>query len=1068
MNLYYSGQPKNYLKKYLVTKRVNKLLPLILFLICAPFLFCSIALCQAGIKNNNSKGYQIISQRKLIKGFVYDQENRALSSASISIDGTTKGISTDSLGNFSIFISIGDVLIVNHIGFLPSRIKIDEKDNYLIQMQPGSNKQLDEVVVVGFATQKKESVVGAITTINANDLVVSNTQLSQGFAGRLSGVIAVSPSGEPGNNATNFWIRGVATLGNTTPLIYLDGIEISGGDMNAIDPSNIETFSILKDASSTALYGARGANGVLLITLKHGRFADVPKITGLVENSFNAPTQLVKFTDAINYMNLFNEARFNQNPFAVPKYSQDKINGTKNNLDPYIYPNVDWYKSLFKNFSTAQHANINIRGGSKNARYYSGASFYNEQGILRNAPNSNFNTNILNQRYNFVNNLDVDVSKTTVVELNLNADFVNYNGPAASVSGLFGEVMGSNPVNFPIFYPKPDSASHLYFGNITGGFGPNNTFSNAYADLVSGYTQSFSSVILANLRVTQKLDFLTKGLSFNSIASVKNYSYSSISRYYTPYFYQLSSFSQDPTTKKYNYNINQIGTGGQDALSQNGGSSGDRTIYLQSSLNYDRKFGKNGFTGLLVYQQKEYNYNLPGSSITDALPHRNQGVSGRATYAYDNKYFVEGNFGYTGSENFAVGHKFGFFPSIGVGYLISNEKYFENILPVISSLKIRGSYGLAGNDQLPAGRFPYLGSVNLNAGNGFTFGQNFNNGYSGVHINQFGNPNVQWEVAHKANIGMDITILRALTINVDVFHEKRDKIFQQRATIPSTVGVGSIPIYDNIDIVNNKGIDISLNYDKRVNKDLFIGVKGTFTFARNKVKYYDEPTYPYPYLYRTGQSVNQQRGLQAERLFIDQKEVNNSPRQTYNSVVSPGDIKYKDVSNKYDGLHQIDDNDRIPMGHPSVPEITYGAGFNIIYKKMDAGVFFQGIGNVSFFISGINPFGQYQNNVLKAVADNHWSQNNQNINAFYPRLSETANPNNTQASSWWLRSGAFVRLKNVELGYSHNKHLRFYLNGTNLITFSAFKYWDPELSAGNGLGYPQQRQIVAGAQFNLN
>lgn len=1010
---------------------------------------------------------------RILYGQVTDTLGKPLAGVSVMKLGTKLGTITNVQGVYQLPANKGDIIEFSIVGYLTQRLAVGERDEMNVTLRLAADTSLNDFVVVGFGRQKKESVVGAVTTINPDELVQSNMQLSQGFAGRLSGVISVTPSGQPGSNAANFWIRGVATLGSTTPLIFLDGIEISQADMNAIDPSNIQTFSILKDASATALYGARGANGVMLITTKHGRVSDKPKITILAENIISAPTKVVKFTDGVTFMNLYNEAGFNDDPYAVAKYSDDKIAGTKAGLNPYVFPNVDWYKGLFRDYSTSQHVNVNVRGGGKSARYYSGSSLYNEQGLLRNASGNSFNSNLLNQRFNFVNNVDVNVTRSTVMELNLNADFVKYNGPATSVTNLFTEVMRSNPVNFPMVYPTPDTASHIYFGNTTGGFYTNSTFQNPYADMISGYTQSFSSTILANLRVTQQLDFLTQGLSANAIASVKNWSYSSITRSYTPYYYKLDSYTENPANSgKYDYSISQIGTGGQEALSQSGSTDGDRTIYLQASLNYDRNFGKHALTGLLVYQQKEYDINVPGTNITDALPKRNQGMSGRVTYGYEGKYFFEGNFGYTGSENFASGHKWGFFPSVGLGYVVSKEHFFQDLLPAISLFKLRGSYGLAGNDQLPTGRFPYLGVVNLSAGNGYTFGQNFNNTYSGVQITQFANPDIQWEMSHKLNIGTDIELSNGLALSVDVYREMRNKIFQQRKTVPSTVGVGSIPIYANIDRVVNKGIDLSLNYHKQFNKDLFISARGTFTYARNVVKYYDEPSYIYPYLYQVGQPVNRLWGLRAERLFIDQKEVSNNPVQTYYSNVSAGDIKYTDVSHKYDGASQIDNNDEVPMGHPTVPEITYGFGLNVLYKKIDAGLFFQGIANVSFFMNDIEPFGRYQSNVLKVVADDHYSESNQNIHAFYPRLSESENVNNTQNSSWWLRSAAFLRLKNAEAGYNFNRGMRVYIRGENLLTFSSFKLWDPELSVGtgtgNGLGYPPQRTISCGIQLKIN
>jgi TonB-linked SusC/RagA family outer membrane protein len=638
--------------------------------------------------------------------------------------------------------------------------------------------------------------------------------------------------------------------------------------------------------------------------------------------------------------------------------------------------------------------------------------------------------------------------------------------------------MQSNPVHFPVFFPGGDTSSIIKFGNATGGILANTSFYNPYADMVSGYTQSFYSTVLSTIRLNQKLDFITKGLSANVLASFKNYSYSSISRSYTPYYYQLASYGYDSTNKKYNYNLSLLGNGGSTSLGQSGGSAGDRTLYLQALLNYDRTFGgKHAVSGLLVFQQKEYDINNPGADITGSLPHRNLGLSGRATYSYDNRYFVEGNFGYTGSENFAAGHRYGFFPSVGVGYVISNENYFSSLSKVFTLLKVRASYGLAGNDQIASGnRFPYLSNVNLNAGNGFTFGQTFNNSRNGVSITQYANPDITWEIAHKANIGLDVQILHQLTLNIDFFQEKRDHIFQQRTTIPSTVGTGSAPLYANIAKVQNSGVDISAVYNHVIRKDFVISGRGTFTFARNKYLYLDQPNYIYPYLSAIGRPVNTLRGLVADRLFIDATDIAKNPTQQFGTV-NPGDIKYVNQTGAYTSstAYSINSNDKVAMGHPYVPEITYGFGLNTVYKKWDAGIFFQGVASTSFFMNGIDPFngsgGINQRNLFQFIADNHWSPTNQNLHALYPRLSEVYNINNGQNSSWWLRNGSFIRLKNVEIGYSPTKEARIYVNGTNLLTFSAFKLWDPEIAANsynnNGQGYPPQRVLNVGVQINL-
>jgi len=1015
-----------------------------------------------------------------IFGRVANEKGDGLGDVSVIISGKPGGTVTDSRGYFKIRASETDTLIFSFVGYEAQHIAVSKGDGIVeVNLKP-VQVAITEVVVVGYGKQKKASVVGAISTVNAEDLQVPGSQLSQSFAGQIAGVVAIQNSGEPGKNAASFWIRGVATPGNTAPLVFLDGVEISIGDLNNVDPVNIENFSILKDASATALYGARGANGVILIATKRGRNLAKPIISVLAENSFVTPTQLPKFADAITFMKDYNEAKFNDNPNQPPQFTQAQIDGTQKNLDPIAFPNVDWYKTLFKPYSMRQHANVNIRGGSRNARYYMGLSYYRDEGVLKNQPNNGFDNNINAQRYNFINNLTVDVTKTTEAELSLSADFNPYTGPATSAATIFDEVMNTNPVHFPVLFPAPDSAGHPYFGNATGGFAAG--FPNPYADMVKGYIQSFTSTALSTLKVNQKLNFITPGLSANFLFSFKNYSSTSITRTYAPYTYVLNSYSVDPATGKYSYVITPHDANGQIALAQTNNNGGDRTVYMQALINYERSFGRHNVSGLVVYQQKDYSINVPTNDIVSALPQRNQGVSGRVTYNYDSRYYVEGNFGYTGSENFAPGHKYGFFPSVGVGYLISNEAFFDNLKSTVTMLKIRASKGLAGNDQISKNRFPYTSVVNLNNtgnnGNGYTFGQSFNNTRGGVFVARYPNPEITWERADKENIGFDLELWHQLTLTVDVFREIRSDIFQQRV-IPSTLGIDSVP-FANIEKVENKGIDLALAYTYRASKDLSIGFRGTFTYARNRVLALDEPKYPYPYKSAVGRPVGQLWGLVAERLFSDTADISKSPAQY--GAVYPGNIKYKDVSSAYDKNSLVDDNDRVPMGHPTVPEITYGFGFNVQYKKFDIKVFFQGIANTSFFINGsvgnsfsstksISPFGTLQSNLLDAIAKDHWSQSNPNPHAFFPRLSDLATPNDYQGSSWWLRSGAFCRLKDAEIGYAPTKFLRIYLSGFNLLTFSRFKLWDPELSAttssGNGLGYPPQRVVNVGIQLNL-
>ncbi|HEY9260172.1 TonB-dependent receptor [Chitinophaga sp.] len=1018
------------------------------------------------IKSQRKESSSMQAVSVMIRGTIINEKGGPMVGVSIKEKGTTNGTYSDKEGVFRITVKdTHAVLQLFYLGYKPKEVAVAGKDHLDILMEP-TIANIDSVVITGFNTrQKKISVVGAITSISPEELKTPSSTLSSSFAGKLAGVIARQPSGQPGSGA-QFWIRGVSTYGGTGALIFLNGIEISSDDLNSIDPSNIESFSILKDASSTALYGARGANGVILIETKHGRALDHPKITALVENNISSPTKVVKFTDGVSYMNLYNEALKNDNPYSADRYSQDKINGTIKGGDPYAYPNFDWYKMLFKDYALNQHANLNVQGGNKVARYYMGLAYYKDEGILRNSLVSGFKNNINNNRYNFVNNVNVNVTKTTELELNINADFYQNTGPASSVPSLFSAVMGANGVDFPAYYPTPrDSAGidHIFFGNKTDGFNIANTRDNPYADMVKGYNQYAASTLLTTLRASQKLDAITPGLSFNGLVSFKNFSSSAITRSYTPYYYTLKNY-QDNT-----YNLNWISAaGGSSALGQSGSNAGDRTLYLQGTLNYSHFFGtKHDVSGMLVFLRSEYNTNNPGDDIISTLPSRKQGYAGRFAYGYDSRYYVEANLGYTGSENFAEGHRYGFFPAGGISYVISNENFFKGTIwaKKINLLKLRASYGLAGNDQIGSNRFPYLSVVNMNSSNnGFTTGFNFDNYKSGIQITRYPNNNIQWEISKKMNIGLDLGILNELTLNIDWFREIRSNIYQQRGTIPATAGVLSALPYSNIGKVLNRGIDATLQYSHTISNDLSISMRGTFTYAHNTVLYYDEPNYALlglGNLSQIGRSLNSNWGLVAERLFIDEHEVANSPVFTMSHA---GDIKYKDVM--ADG--SINNNDKVAMGYPTVPEIVYGGGFTVTYKKFDLGVFFQGTSRVSGFIGGFRPFGRSQNNVLAAIANDHWSTDNQNINAFYPRLTalETA-PNNEQNSSWWLRDFSFLRLKQAELGYNAAKFVRVYVRGVNLLTFSKFKLWDPEQGGGNGLGYPPETNLNIGAQFKL-
>ena len=515
--------------------------------------------------------------------------------------------------------------------------------------------------------------------------------------------------------------------------------------------------------------------------------------------------------------------------------------------------------------------------------------------------------------------------------------------------------------------------------------------------------------------------------------------------------YFISGFS-------YRYTLSEVQPGTEAVVVKNNSNGGNRTYNLQLSLDYNRVFNDvHSVSAMLLYHQREYK--SPSSNFYDTLPLREQGLAGRATYNYDNRYFAEFNFGYNGSDNFMKDNRMGFFPSMAVGYMISNERFFETLKDKISLLKVRASYGLVGN-SFTSPRFPYITEVNL-GGRGYTFGEDWNNTQYGATIVKYGAENAKWETGEKVNIGLEFGLFDKLTLITDFFYEMRKDIFMQRRTMPTTVGIGEAQPYINMGKVKNKGVDLSLEYNHAFRPDILLSVRGNFTYAANELVEKDEPRQLFPYQSEIGLPLNMPYGLIAEGLFKDEADIENSPKQTYVQV-KPGDIKYKDMN----GDNVIDDFDMTYLGNPEVPQIVYGFGASLNYKKVDISLFFQGVAKTSIVMSSIHPFGEYQFNVYDFIAKDYWSETNPNPNAAYPRLSDASNTNNSARSDFWIRNGAFLRLKNAEIGFTH-KFLRVYVSGTNLLTFSKFKYWDPEVGSGSGLSYPTLRVVNVGLQLNF-
>ena len=993
-------------------------------------------------------------------------DNQPIVGANIYVEGTNVGTTTDAGGNYKLTVpASAKTVTVSFLGYDTKKISVRDIHLFkLITLADASNK-LEDVVVVGFGVQKKESLVGAVQSVKPSDLQTSSSNLSTSFSGKIAGVIAVQKSGEPGADGANFWIRGISTFGSgQSPLLILDGVEITNQMLNNIPPETIESFSVLKDATATALYGSRGANGVMIITTKNGRDSEKMTINLRAEFGASAPTRVPKVADGITYMETFNEARTTRG--EKPYYSNEKILGTKLGLDPYVYPNVDWYDMLFKDCTFNQNFNFNMTGGAKKIDYFLNASVYNENGIMRKPEASKFDTNINAQKYLFQANVSADATKTTRVSLKMNTQLHYRHAPIQSVSDLFAYAMTGMPCEFPATLPGEESDTFVRFG--TNNAWNSGFFTNPYAQLCRGYGDQFRGHFTSALTVNQNLDFITKGLSATGMATFYNRVYSAVYRSFTPFMYQLTDYNIDEAGN-YSYTSNSTNTG-TTYLGTTRGKDGYRELAFQAKIDYARTFGKHDVGATIVYMQKERNMNISDEQEYAALPYRQQGLAGRVTYGFDKRYLFEANFGYNGSENFAAGKRFGFFPSVAVGWVISNEPFWKGIKEQVSLFKLRASYGLVGNDVISSDysdRFPYLTTVDMGQGYDVYIGNNFERKYGPI-LSVYGNPNATWEESRKLDIGVEIGLFDSLNIIFDWFKEKRSGIFMQRTSLPSTFGMSGITPWANIGKVDNSGVDISVDYNKAFSKDLILSLRGTFTYAHNEIVEMDEPKYKWAYQYKAGHPINSIQCLIAEGLFRDEEEIASSPSQDIYATtypIRPGDVKYRDLND--DKI--IDDNDMCWTGNPTVPEIIYGFGFSLKYKGFDCSAFFQGQGKVSILMYNYHPFATAAtpgSGLMQWIADEHWSEDDPNPKALYPRLSPLWNNNNTKASTLYVRNGKMLRLKTAEIGYTYKK-MRVYVSGTNLLTFAPFKYWDPEKGSGNGLGYPLQRTYNLGFQFNF-
>lgn len=999
-----------------------------------------------------------LAQSFVISGTIKDEKGEPLIGASIyAKDKPGTGTVADLDGNFSLKVERGDKVQFTYIAYLTKEyLALKEVKNLLITLQP-DEATLDEVVVEAFGTKaRKITSTGAVTSVDVSTLQVPATSLNNMLAGRVAGVIATQSSGEPGKNISEFWVRGIGTFGYSSgALVLIDGLE---GNLNDVDPADVESFSVLKDASATAMYGVRGANGVVLVTTKRGKNEKL-KFTTRANVTVSWLKRLPEYCGSYDYAKLANEA------LAVrgldKKYSDLELETIQYGLDPDLYPNVNWQDEILNKAAWQQTYYASVQGGGSIARYFFSLNYSNESSVYKQDAASRYFNDVAYNTYGLRANLDMNLTKTTVLYFGVTANKSVNNLPGGiSTSDLWSICSRLTPLSMPVRYsngalPSASSSKGL---------------NSPYVSLNhTGSTVKESNNSVFTLSLNQDLGMITSGLKFNVQGAYTSKEWINETRKLTPELWYYNGRDA---------NGNLTGSRQTVALPVAFSKSTDmyRKYFLQSTITWNRQFGDaHNLNALLHYEMSDEKTESKASDTMSAIPVRYQGISAKVGYNYGDTYLVDANFGYTGSENFQPGRQFGFFPSVSAGWVPSNYKWVKNKLPWINYFKIRASYGLVGNDRITSTRFPYLTSVTVNSG-GTTAWQ-----YKGGSIveNSIGADNLKWEKAKKFDIGFEGKLFGRFEYTVDIFHDTRDGIFQQRQQVPDFVGLVNMP-YGNVGQMVSYGSDGNFTYTQPINKDMDFVLRGNFTYSTNKVKYFEEADTKYEYYSSVGRPYGYQKGYISLGLFRDQDDIDNSAKQTFGDYM-PGDIKYKDVNG--DGV--INSDDQVPLSYSNYPRFQYGFGGEFRYKKLRVGFLFNGIGNTTYYRIytnggsnvGYMPFYEESfGNILTLAADpaNRWipadyddpsipASMRENPNALFPRLSYGKNNNNSQTSTFWQGNRRYLNLAEISIYYTldgrfvrrlgiHNIDLA--LIGQNLHTWDTVKLFDPEIAGSNGLEYP--------------
>ena len=1014
----------------------------------------------------------------VVTGVVTDTNKEPMIGVNVSISNIPGlGAITDLNGKYSIKMPPYHKLVFTYIGFEKVEVLVKEQRTVNVTMKEASAREIDEVVITGTGAQKKLTVTGAITNVDVDVLKANPSgSMANALAGNVPGILAMQTSGKPGS-VSEFWIRGISTFGaSNSALVLVDGFERSLDEINVED---VESFSVLKDASATAIYGSKGANGVVLITTKHGKAGKI-NISAKAETFYNMLTQVPDFVDGYTYASMANEAKITRN--LEPLYKADELEIFRLGLDPDLYPNVNWIDELLRKGSWSTRATLSMNGGGNTARYYVSGSYLDQQGMYKvDKALKDYNTNANFRRWNYRMNVDIDITKSTLLKVGVSGSLQKANDSGVGSDAIWTALMGYNAIMVPKLYSNGYVPA---YGNDNG-----DRFNPWVQATMTGYRENWKNNIQTNVTLEQKLDFITKGLRFVGRFGYDTENNNWINRRKWPEQWKAKRFRATDGTLDYDRVAEER------KMFQESGSDGLRNEFFEAELHYSRGFKHHHLGGTLKYNQSSKIKTVGlGDDLKQGIARRNQGLAGRFTYNWNYRYFIDFNFGYTGSENFAAGHRFGFFPAISGAWNIAEESLIKKHLKWMNMFKIRYSYGKVGNDNLGNTRFPYLydietmtkkdGDKTVDTG-GYNFGDyTFDRYYGGMRYSSLSSPNVTWEIATKHDLGIDFSFFNdKLSGSVDYFNEKREGIYMLREYLPGIVGLESNPSA-NVGKVTSEGFDGHFTFRQKLGA-VGLTIRSNITYSKNEIVDRDEENNYYWYKMQKGHRVNQARGLISLGLFKDYDDIRNSPVQDFDGYkVMPGDIKYKDVN----GDGKIDGNDQVAIGATTKPNLIYGFGIAANWKGLDVNLHFQGAGKSTYFIDGstVHMFklGDGWGNVLSEMANsNRWISADisgdpatENPNAEYPRLSYGPNSNNYQQSTYWLRNGSYLRLKTVEVGYTlptqlvnkvHFNTVRIFFVGTNLLTFSAFKLWDPEMGSTDGKRYPLSKNLSLGISVNL-